>query len=716
MARAIRVILQPSPRPRAGNDVVHPNVVKGFRVDLLQLGAGASLAKRDAESPAKLIFHVSMFKRVRGIASAAPEETLKVATLEGTVVFRGASRSPVFINGQNAEGLPNTLQYEDSVLSDREEDALDSESSASPDSAAAQNSPSSSSNSLTDDAVDADTETLSSSPPRMLELDFDTGSFDGTADPQRHNARLLLPSEANEFHFLEVDTELEINGQKEQLLGVSDRLDVRMTRFAPPFAPAFVVRVFDEVGEPLDGVELSFKRGNKVTVKVTDADGFARVVSPNDAPAVVTFVNPDGLRAVLRERWNKVRAEPLVDVGPDVLNVEPRQLDDPLNVEANGNLFVCIHPRVILARLLSMFFHTNKTFLLPSIFPTIGELKNLFADNPNSDLLVVGHADTTAGASVNDPLSLYRAQMVAAFLIDDVDTWVKQYDNSDKAQRWGAIEDSLMIQSLPDFKNKPVNEAEVSFFQRTRQLVVDGVAGKKTRTQLITEYMARDGAPLPKDIDFVTHGAGENFPLDDSGQQLDTVPPDDKSDPLDRRVEFFFFEKEFGIQPPPPGKNSKKNSQEYPEWRRRASQVEEFDGTLPRLLRFRVLVNAQVLANTAVQLFIDGVLSASQPTDGNGFFESPIPGQTETVVFQVPSRNLSEQLSVVVPDQFPSIDTLRGVQQRLGQLGFFAGTVNGRPGPETDQAVQSFKVSKGLGTDSIVDQATRAALKSDYGS
>src|SRR6478609_1291309 len=100
MARAIRVILQPSPRPRSGSDVAHPNVVKGLLVGLLQLGSGGSLGKRDAESPAKLVFHVSMFKRIRGVASATPEKVTKVATLEGTLIFRGPARSSVFVNGQ----------------------------------------------------------------------------------------------------------------------------------------------------------------------------------------------------------------------------------------------------------------------------------------------------------------------------------------------------------------------------------------------------------------------------------------------------------------------------------------------------------------------------------------------------------------------------------------------------------------------------------------
>ena len=38
----------------------------------------------------------------------------------------------------------------------------------------------------------------------------------------------------------------------------------------------------------------------------------------------------------------------------------------------------------------------------------------------------------------------------------------------------------------------------------------------------------------------------------------------------------FFFDGELGIQPAPPGKNSKPKSAEYPEWRRRATDTRTF--------------------------------------------------------------------------------------------------------------------------------------------
>src|SRR6478609_8835368 len=117
MARAIRVLLKPSPPPRAA-DSSQANLVRGASVSFVQHGAGKSGAT-SAPQPAKLLFHVLMFKRIRG---AAAEKTLLVASIEGTLVLRGQSRTPVFINGLDESGLPNTLQYESPALSDRDDE------------------------------------------------------------------------------------------------------------------------------------------------------------------------------------------------------------------------------------------------------------------------------------------------------------------------------------------------------------------------------------------------------------------------------------------------------------------------------------------------------------------------------------------------------------------------------------------------------------------
>jgi outer membrane protein OmpA-like peptidoglycan-associated protein len=249
-------------------------------------------------------------------------------------------------------------------------------------------------------------------------------------------------------------------------------------------------------------------------------------------------------------------------------------------------------PRSVLARL-HLSFNTSKTFLLPTALPSLRTLRKLYADNAPCQLLVVGHADTKAGPTFNDKLSLERAQSVIAYLKDDVEAWFNSYSDSDPKKCWGKVEDHLMIIALPDFVQKPQAEDEVRFFQRTRGLKVDGQAGKETRHALIREYMSLDGTSL---VDFVgeieatAHGCGENFPLDDRGEDLDEAPPDEKPDHIDRRVELFFFDNEFGITPQPPGDNSAAGAVEYPLWRKRAVEVHDLRvdsaGTKLQLVEF----------------------------------------------------------------------------------------------------------------------------------
>lgn len=288
-------------------------------------------------------------------------------------------------------------------------------------------------------------------------------------------------------------------------------------------------------------------------------------------------------------------------------------LDSPLVVlePANGVpevRMVGVVPRSVMA-FLQIFFNTNKSFLLPAALPSVRKLRRLYLENAPCKLLVVGHADTRAGTAFNDKLSLERAETTVAYLTDDVEAWIKQYGAAvDSAKRrWGKVEDHLMIISMPDFVDKPKGEDPVRWFQRTRKLKVDGDAGNDTRRALIAEYMALDGASLRDfvgEIEAVAHGCGENFPLDDSGEALDSTPDDEKRDRIDRRVELFFFDPEFGITPPPPGPNSKAKSPEYPLWRKRVDAIvklEENDPDAPQAI-FAELTDAHFRTNSAAIL------------------------------------------------------------------------------------------------------------------
>jgi outer membrane protein OmpA-like peptidoglycan-associated protein len=277
-------------------------------------------------------------------------------------------------------------------------------------------------------------------------------------------------------------------------------------------------------------------------------------------------------------------------------------------------------PRSVLARL-NMFFNTNKTFLLPTALPEVKKLHRLYVENAPCKLLVVGHADTRGTPDYNDKLSLRRAEATVAYLKDDVEGWFKFYSDPEPKQRWGKVEDHLMIISMRDFEEKPKGEDEVSWYQRTRGLPVDGDAGKDTRHALIKEYMSLDAASLADftdQIEVTAHGCGENFPLDDSGEELDDAPADEKRDPIDRRVELFFFDPEFGITPPPPGLNSAADSPEYPLWRARVAETVELvagDPDAPEV-KFVELADAHFRTDSAV------VLPEGENPDDSGAHEA----------------------------------------------------------------------------------------------
>ncbi len=232
-------------------------------------------------------------------------------------------------------------------------------------------------------------------------------------------------------------------------------------------------------------------------------------------------------------------------------------------------------PYVVMARMRGLLFDTNKSFLLPTAQEALQKIRAIYEANNPSELLIVGHTDTTAQPDINDPLSKERADSMKAYLEDDVDTWLDNYNLSGK-KCWGSREDRLMIAAMPDFASRGEDEDLVEWFQRTRELTVDGKAGPQTRRQLITEYMALDGVRLSEEPDFhlsiQTHGAGENFPLAGTGFELDQAAADEQEDPFDRRVELFFFDTDFGVLPAP----GAPDGPEYLKWRERAAENSDF--------------------------------------------------------------------------------------------------------------------------------------------
>ena len=382
---------------------------------------------------------------------------------------------------------------------------------------------------------------------------------------------------------------------------------------------SFELRLVDEMGEAVDGIDIELSVDNSPRSLTTDGDGVVKVDDAELSNANARIKDIAQLRDALQPRWETIRDGDWVD---DKEHHSYIDCSDPLPVIAlrsDTPHTVVVQPQVVCARLIGMFFDTSKSFLLPKALVHIRSIRKLYDDRPDADVLIVGHTDTSGQPSYNDPLSLERADAVRAYLRDDVDAWLDWYDSGKPYEkRWGSREDNLMLTAVLAESGETPAEPPMKHFQRTRGLSVDGIAGPQTRTQLITEYMGFDDTTLPGGIEPVVHGCGENFPVSESGD-LDTQAADGKSEDDDRRVELFFFDGQLGVLPPPPGDNSSPDSPEYPEWRRRSRETHDFGTGAHRLSRVRVVdENREPIPNAPCRYPATGV---SAVADDEGFID-----------------------------------------------------------------------------------------------
>jgi hypothetical protein len=123
---------------------------------------------------------------------------------------------------------------------------------------------------------------------------------------------------------------------------------------------------------------------------------------------------------------------------------------------------------------------------------------------------------------------------------------------------------------------------------------------------------------------------------------------------------------------------------------------------------FRLLLRddgGNPLANVPFELQLSGMHPVKDKTNGEGLIEVPIEAKTGGGVLLVMGERLSVELGELDP-----VERVRGVQQRLNNLGYGAGPVDGIAGPLTRRALYAFQFDCGLETSGKMDDATRKKL------
>jgi N-acetylmuramoyl-L-alanine amidase len=118
-------------------------------------------------------------------------------------------------------------------------------------------------------------------------------------------------------------------------------------------------------------------------------------------------------------------------------------------------------------------------------------------------------------------------------------------------------------------------------------------------------------------------------------------------------------------------------------------------------------------ANEPYEIAIDGkTVPGEHKTDGEGKIEHFISPDAVEAVIRLNGGKEEHKLRL---GQIHPIDQLVGVQERLANLGFYTGPLDGEPSEDTEAAVQDFQVAYGVDPSGEIDDATREKLRAAYG-
>lgn len=135
----------------------------------------------------------------------------------------------------------------------------------------------------------------------------------------------------------------------------------------------------------------------------------------------------------------------------------------------------------------------------------------------------------------------------------------------------------------------------------------------------------------------------------------------------------------------------------------------------PVNFHLRLMRNDQPRANLPYTLKLDSGQEIAGTTDSGGCLQCQIPGNAAKGKLTIHDGNKQVTYDLHLGHLDP-LDDLRGVRQRLRNLGYYAGPVDQAPSEMTTAAIRTFQKANGLDATGKLDQTTRDALRKEAGS
>lgn len=131
------------------------------------------------------------------------------------------------------------------------------------------------------------------------------------------------------------------------------------------------------------------------------------------------------------------------------------------------------------------------------------------------------------------------------------------------------------------------------------------------------------------------------------------------------------------------------------------------------LLKIRFLAQDEPRANEPYLLRIH-TQEYRGNLDNDGWLRVSIPADTQEAVIELGEESEREEFAIRIGHLDP-VDEIRGVQQRLNNMGFFYGAENDQLTEEMQGALCAFQAKHGLEESGELDDATKSKLVEIYG-
>lgn len=134
----------------------------------------------------------------------------------------------------------------------------------------------------------------------------------------------------------------------------------------------------------------------------------------------------------------------------------------------------------------------------------------------------------------------------------------------------------------------------------------------------------------------------------------------------------------------------------------------------PTTVHIQLLKNDLPRANEPYQLVIDGRIH-SGTTDGEGKLKSYIPANARNAMLYIGKGEDCDEYELAVRHLQP-VTELKGVQQRLNNLGYSCGPEHGQPNAQTTEALKRFQHDNHLPANGEHNPPTQRKLRERHGS